>query len=69
MLFRKDILPACEYCTYSAKSEGGEILCAKRCNIEQQEKCRLFAYDPCKRIPKKQKAFDFSKYSAEDFSL
>ena len=28
-----------------------------------------FRYDPCKRIPCKAKAMDFSKYDSEDFSL
>lgn len=31
--------------------------------------CRKFAYDPCKRIPPRAKAVDFSKYSEEDFKL
>ena len=33
------------------------------------DQCRKFKYDPCKRIPPKPKAVDFSKYDNEDFSL
>ncbi len=33
------------------------------------DQCRKFKYDPCKRIPAKPKAVDFSKYDNADFSL
>ena len=31
--------------------------------------CLAFRYDPCKRVPKKAKALDVSKYEQYDFSL
>ena len=45
------------------------ILCAKKGLRIPDEKCWRFQYDPCKRIPKKSRAMDFSKYKEEDFSL
>lgn len=69
MLFRKKIERSCAYCLYGARLEDGVILCSKKGMKTQQDKCRKFKYDPTKRIPKKAKALDFSKYENEDFSL
>ena len=33
------------------------------------DQCRRFRYDPTKRIPRKARALDFSKYDERDFSL
>lgn len=46
-----------------------QILCAKKGLKTVDDQCRKFKYDPCKRIPPKPKAVDFSKYDNEDFSL
>ena len=69
MLFRKKIDRSCAYCLYGAHLEDGQILCAKKGLKTEEEKCRKFKYDPCKRIPRKTKALDFSKYENEDYSL
>ncbi len=69
MLFRKKIERSCTYCLHSTQLEDGKILCAKNGLKTQEDKCWRFQYDPCKRIPKKMKALDFSKYDQEDFSL
>lgn len=69
MLFRKKIERSCSYCTFGAKLEDGQVLCAKRGMKTVEDSCRRFRYDPCKRIPSKPKAMDFSKYESEDFSL
>lgn len=69
MLFRKNIQRACSYCRYGTLLEGEQILCAKKGLRSAESKCFRFQYDPCKRIPKKPKALDFSKYDSEDFSL
>jgi hypothetical protein len=37
--------------------------------MSAQKKCLKFKYDPCKRIPPKPKALDFTKYDQEDYSL
>ena len=69
MLFRKKIEPSCAYCRFGAKLEDDQILCAKKGLKTIDDKCWRFRYDPCKRIPLKAKAVDFSKYDNEDFSL
>ncbi|MBQ8237013.1 MAG: hypothetical protein IJZ39_02540 [Oscillospiraceae bacterium] len=69
MLFRKKIERACIYCAHSTRLDDNTVLCAKKGvqNIDSQ--CLRFRYDPYKRIPKKAKPLDFSKYDEEDFSL
>ena len=69
MLFRKRIPRSCSYCRRGIKLNEDEILCTKKgiCSIDG--KCWRFRYDPCKRIPVKPKALDFSKYDEDDFSL
>ena len=69
MLFRKKIQRSCSYCTYGACLEDGQILCSKKGIRTREDSCRKFRYDPCKRIPGKQKAMDFSRYDQQDFSL
>lgn len=69
MLFRKKIEPSCTYCLFGTRLDDDQILCAKRGITSESEKCFKFRYDPCKRIPKKSKALDFSKYDREDYSL
>lgn len=69
MLFRKKIDRACAYCCHSTKLDEDQVLCAKKGIKFALDKCRKFKYDPCKRIPPKSKALDFSKYTEQDFSL
>lgn len=69
MLFRKEIEKSCRYCTRSTQLEEGQYLCAKKGIRGPEDKCLGFRYDPCKRIPAKAKALDFSKYDQEDYSL
>lgn len=69
MLFKRKHPRSCSYCCYSAKIDDTLMLCAKRGVVPAEKACRKFAYDPCKRIPPKQKALDFIKYTEEDFSL
>lgn len=69
MLFRKKIDKNCAYCVYSAPLDNGMILCSRKGMVSSDCKCLRFRYDPCKRIPQKAKALDFSKYEQEDFSL
>ena len=69
MLFRKKMERSCAYCWHGTVLEDGQVLCAKKGIRSIEEKCRRFKYDPCKRIPPKAKAMDFSKYDNEDFSL
>ena len=69
MLFRKKIEPACGYCQFGTKLEEDLILCTKKGLRNPDDKCWRFQYDPCKRIPRKAKALDFSQYEERDFSL
>ncbi len=69
MLFRKKIEKSCAYCVHGVSIDEGQILCAKKGVRSPDEKCRKFQYDPCKRVPPKARALDFSKYDKEDFSL
>jgi len=69
MLFRKKIARACAYCEYGTKIDDEQVLCIKKGVVPVGGKCRKFSYDPCKRIPLKPKAIDFSKYDQEDYTL
>lgn len=69
MLFRRKIERSCAYCLYGVHLEEGQILCSRKGMRSVDQKCWRFQYDPCKRIPPKNKALDFSKYEEEDFSL
>lgn len=69
MLFRKRMPRSCSYCINGTKLNDDEVLCMKRGIVRVDKSCRKFSYDPCKRIPFKPKASNFSKYDAEDFSL
>ena len=69
MLFRKKTPRSCTTCLYAASLSDHQLLCSKRGIVADSCACRKFRYDPCKRVPKKAKALDFSKYDEEDFSL
>ena len=69
MLFRKKIKRSCAYCVHGANIGDDQILCAKKGLRTADNQCRKFHYDPCKRVPPKARALDFSKYDQEDFSL
>lgn len=69
MLFWKKIDHACAYCVHGAKLEEDQVLCAKKGLKSAGDKCFRFKYDPLKRVPKKAKALDFSRYGDEDYTL
>lgn len=69
MLFRKKIQRSCLYCTYGTKIDNDQVLCIKKGVVSTEGSCRKFEYDPCKRVPVKPKALDFSKYDEQDYSL
>ena len=69
MLFRKKIERSCTYCVHGACIGENQILCAKKGLRTVESSCRKFQYDPCKRIPVKARALDFTKYKTEDFSM
>lgn len=69
MLFRKKIERSCAYCVHGAKLGDDQILCTKKGFRTTEDQCRKFQYDPCKRVPLKARALDFTKYDQEDFTL
>lgn len=69
MLFRKKITRSCSYCIYGTTLDDGSYLCSKKGLRTEDQPCRKFKYDPCKRIPSRAKAMDFSQYDDQDFSL
>ena len=69
MLFRKKIERSCGYCVNGTKLDEDTVICCKRGIRAEDEVCRKFRYDPCKRIPFKAKAMDFSQFKESDFSL
>lgn len=69
MLFRKEHPRCCGCCLHSKPLNNEEVLCAKKGNVSVDSRCLRFIYDPCKRVPVKPKAPDFSKYDSDDFSL
>jgi hypothetical protein len=69
MLFRKNIEKSCSYCVYATVLDDETVLWTKKGLVSLSAKCNRFKYDPTKRIPKKAKPLDFSKYTGEDFSL
>ena len=69
MLFRKKIERACSYCLYGANLDEDQTLCSKKGIRSPDDKCRKFKYDPCKRIPPKAKAMDFSSKAVTRFNM
>ena len=69
MLFRKKLPKSCTYCIHGTRLNDDEVLCIRKGVVRVDKNCRKFTYDPCKRVPLKQKASDFSKYDSDDFTL
>lgn len=69
MLFRKKIQRSCAYCKKGTHINDDSVLCIKRGIMPSIKSCHRFTYDPCKRIPKKPKATNFSEYVDTDYSL
>jgi hypothetical protein len=51
VLFRKDIPPACAYCGKGNSIGDGEVLCRRHGIVRLWDSCRVFRYDPYRRIP------------------
>ncbi|MDR2933463.1 MAG: hypothetical protein LBV27_10205 [Oscillospiraceae bacterium] len=67
-LFGNKIPPACKYCENARGkiTKDGMTLCAKKGVVPADYACRLYIYDPIKRIPKKLARQDFDP---TDFEL
>ena len=64
-LFGNNIPPACEYCRFYQKNNGGNPSCAYGTAIENT--CKRYEYDPLKREPRS--APTLPKFTADDFKL
>lgn len=69
MLFRKKMPKSCTLCLRSTILSDTEVLCTKHGIRPVESYCRKFKYDPCKRVPPRPKAPDFTRYEQDDFSL
>lgn len=69
MLFRRKMPRSCDYCAKGTKLDNGTVLCIKRGVVTAEKPCAGFRYDPCRRVPPKQKFSNFHDYDNEDFSL
>ena len=69
MLFRKKMPRRCGQCIHATVIDDSTVRCSKKGNRSIDNKCLLFSYDPCKRIPVKAKALDTEKYEEYDYSL
>ena len=69
MLFRKNIDPACLYCTHSGPISDDQVICTRQGVVPAEYHCRRFRYDPLRRIPPAPAAPDFSEFDGADFSL
>lgn len=72
-LFRKNIEPRCAYCSRSGPLNEEYVTCRRRGVVRCEDHCRLFRYDPLRRIPPKPAVLrghftdaDFSLLSLED---
>ena len=53
LLNKKDIPPACEYCSRgSCAPDGRTVLCPRKGVMQKKSSCSRFHYDPLKRQPK-----------------
>ena len=69
MLFRKKMPRSCQYCAFSTRLSGDQMLCTKHGVVSIYYECRKFNYDPFKRVPDRPASPDFSKYEDDDYSL
>ena len=68
-LFRKDIEPRCTYCEKGSPINEREVVCPRKGVVPAEFHCRLFRYDPLKRVPPRPVKLQTSKLSEEDFSI
>ena len=63
-LYGTRIDPNCEYCSHNTTPKLSPN-CAVHCEIDENGKCKKFAYDPLLRTPKKRPPL--AKFTKEDF--
>jgi len=71
-MYSKDIEPMCLYCERGEKNPLNDtILCTKKGIVLKNHACRLFVYDPIKRVPAASISIETltDKFTKEDFSI
>lgn len=66
-LFGNNVKPSCKYCEYAKSRQGENIICEKFGDVKAYDSCKKFAYDPLKRIPKKELSLARSAVNDIDF--
>lgn len=67
-LFGNNIKPSCKYCELAQLQEDSDkIMCEKFGEVKAYDACKKFAYDPLKRIPKKELSLAKSAVNDIDF--
>lgn len=66
-LFGNNIKPSCKYCEMAKARDGENITCEKFGDVKAYDSCKKFAYDPLKRIPKKELSLARSAVNDIDF--
>lgn len=67
-IFRRDIEPACAYCTRANPLDAERMTCRKRGIVPQNWRCSAFRYDPLRRIPPKPAVLR-GAFTPADFTL
>ena len=68
MLFRKEIEPACAYCSLGRRGEDDGVICLRRGVVSPWDKCGRFRYDPLLRVPEAEPQ-PVTDVDPEDFRL
>ena len=70
MLFNRNIEPCCAYCRFSIDIGSDEVACVKQGVMSVSGFCKLFSYEPTKRIPESgPRIIGNTHLTEDDFSL
>lgn len=69
MIFRRNVEPACAYCTHSRAADEDRYICPKKGVVSAWESCPRFSYDPLRRVPETAPAPRTNDLDPEDFTL
>lgn len=66
-MFRKNMEPSCDYCSFGTVVSDGNVLCKKYGLIVPKCDCKRFEYDSLKRVPKRRPSLP--EFDRSDFSI
>ena len=70
MLFDRNIEPCCAYCRFGLDMGGDEVACVKHGIMTATGCCRMFSYEPTKRVPEAgPRVIQGTDLTEDDFSL